>query len=135
MNIDQFENAGSRTRAGFLELGVQTMKLLNTVRVREARTLDSALGRIGLQRRENPARPLALFFVGAAVAGAAALLFAPTSGRKARRKIRQLLGTAHGEPASKSIIEVPRSLDPKADGLRTADTSTPTTDHDHSHGR
>ena len=80
---DHLKSAGSRTRLSVLDLGVQTMKLLNTMRAQEMRTVESVLGRIGLQRRENPLRPLALFFAGAAVAGGAALLIAPTSGRKA----------------------------------------------------
>jgi hypothetical protein len=134
MKIDRYKDAGSRARGSFLELGVQTLKLLNTVRAQEVRTLDSALGRIGLQRRENPMRPFALLCIGAAVAGTAALLLAPTSGRKARRKIREIFAASDAEPTSKPIIEVPRSLDPSADGLHASDNSAPT-DHDHSHGR
>jgi hypothetical protein len=131
---DNLKGAASRTRGSFLELGVQSLKLLNTVRAQEVRTLDIALGRIGLQRRENPLRPVALFFVGAAIAGGAALLLAPTSGRKARRKIRELFGATDTKQTLKSVIEVQSALDPKADGAHVSDGATPTTAKDHSHG-
>jgi len=132
---DHLKSAGSRTRGSFLDLGVQTMKLLNTVRAQEVRTVENVLGRIGLQRRENPLRPLALFFAGAAVAGGAALLLAPTSGRKARKKIREFFGAGDTDATLKSNIEVPKTLDPKADGFHAADTSMPAADNGHTHGR
>lgn len=131
---DHLKSAASRTRGSFLELGVQTMKLLNTIRAQEVRTLDGALGRIGLQRRENPLRPVALLFVGAAIAGGAALLLAPTSGRNARRKLRDFFRATDTKQAPKSVIEVSRTLDPKADGVHATDASRPTVGTDHSRG-
>jgi hypothetical protein len=102
--VEQVKSTASTTRANLVDLGLQAMKLVNSVRAQESHAVDSVLGHIGLQRRESPLRPLLFFAAGAVVAGSLVLILAPTSGKKLRLKIRDLLGVAEegvvGEPVA-----------------------------------
>ena len=91
--VDQVKDTASSARGAVLDLGVQALKFLNTVRSEEYRLVGSALESVGLQRRESSLRPVLWFAAGAVLAGSAVLLLAPTSGRKLRNKILRVFGS------------------------------------------
>lgn len=109
------QSAASSARGSLVDLGVQALKFLNTVRAEEYRLVGSALERVGLQRRESSLRPIAWFAAGAVLGGSAVLLLAPSSGGALRRRIGSFLGMAKDATAeaAKTVVtdleEVERS--------------------------
>ena len=101
--VDQVKSTASDTRASLVDFGVQALKFVNHLRAQESRVVDSALDQIGLQRRESAIRPVLWFAAGAVVAGGAALVFAPSSGEKLRKRLIELLSDA-GETVKRSVI-------------------------------
>ena len=100
---DQVRSSASDTRASLIDFGVQAMKFVNHLRAQESRVVDSALDHIGLQRRESALRPVLWFAAGAVVAGGAALVLAPSSGEKLRKRMIELL-TKAGDTVKHSVI-------------------------------
>ena len=84
-------HAGAHARATWLDLSTQVLRLINSVREAQARSVDNVLGRIGLQRRHSALRPVLWFAAGAVAAGTAVVLTAPTSGKSLRQRIAKLL--------------------------------------------
>jgi gas vesicle protein len=119
--VDQVRSSANETRASLLDLGVQALKFVNHLRVNESRVVDSALDRIGLQRRESAMRPALWFAAGAVVAGGAALVLAPSSGEKLRKRLIELLSKA-GDTVKQSVIakEVVTDVKQVRDTLRDA---------------
>ncbi len=91
---DQLRGGTSNATASLVDLGVQTLKLINSVRARQAGPLGSAFGRLGFKRRGSAAAPFMFFTAGAIVAGGVALLVTPTSGKVLRGQIRGLWSDA-----------------------------------------
>lgn len=112
---DQIKDNASHTRESALELGVQALKLLNTMRYQQGRAFDVALEHVGLQRREGPLRPIAFFVAGAAVAGCAVLVLAPSSGKKIRAQIVDALRTTRA-----SFSKTARDSSRSEDGVMTS---------------
>jgi hypothetical protein len=88
---DHAADAISHARAALLDLPGQMMKLVESARETERRGVDTLLDRMGLQRRQSALAPVAWFAAGAVVAGAAAFILAPTSGKQLRRRIAAFL--------------------------------------------
>jgi hypothetical protein len=88
---DHATDAISHARAALLDLPGQMMKLVDSARDSERRGVDSLLDRMGLQRRQSAFAPVIWIAAGAVVAGAAAILLAPTSGKELRRRIASFL--------------------------------------------
>jgi hypothetical protein len=84
---DHATDAISHARTALLDLPGQMMKLVDNARESERRGVDSLLDRMGLQRRQSVLTPVLWVAAGAVIAGAAAVLLAPTSGREIRRRI------------------------------------------------
>jgi hypothetical protein len=127
--VDQVKETVSSARSSLVDLGVQAMKFLDTVRSQEERALDSALEHIGLQRRQSSLRPMLFFVTGAIVAGSIALVLAPASGKKLRAKILDLLGATKNTDAPKTgpqeLQSVGQRVDAMVGGSKVADASKP----------
>jgi hypothetical protein len=127
--VDQVKETVSSARSSLVDLGVQAMKFLDTVRSQEERALDSALEHIGLQRRQSSLRPMLFFVTGAIVAGTVALVLAPVSGKKLRAKILDLLGGAKDDDVGKAGPQELQITGQRADapggGSKIADASKP----------
>src|SRR5204863_3922554 len=70
------------------------------------------LGRVGLQRRTSMLVPVGIFIAGAAVGGMVGLALAPSTGKKLRKRIAQMMWTeidAAEEQASKVVDHVTAS--------------------------
>jgi len=97
--VDQVSQETRNARGTLLDLGIQVVTLLQTLRTREARAFHSVLGLVGLQRRGSLLRPLAYFAAGAVAGGSLTLLLTPTTGKNLRTKLLGLIGTSDaGEP-------------------------------------
>jgi hypothetical protein len=94
--VDHVKDAASTVHESLLDLGVQAKNLVRSARSQRVRAIDAALQQLGLQRRESAFRPAMFFVAGAVVAGAVALVLAPTSGKKLKTKIVDLLEAAKG---------------------------------------
>jgi hypothetical protein len=81
------KQAASLARENVLEFGTQLVKLLGRMREAEGHGADSLLEHLGLQRRTGLAKPIVCFATGAVVGAGAALLLAPTSGDRLRKKL------------------------------------------------
>ncbi len=117
--VDQVKAGADSTRSSLIDLGVQALKFFNHVRAQESRYVDSALDTIGLQRRESALRPVLWFAAGAVVAGGAALVLAPTSGDKLRKRLIQLLSTA-GDDVKHAAENVAETVSHSAFGKEAA---------------
>jgi len=94
---DAVGETGGSMKLSLIDLGTQVLRLFNQARVAEMRGVDGVLHHIGLQRRSSALGPALWFAAGAVVAGGAAIMLAPTSGRALRRKLASLLaGPEHG---------------------------------------
>ncbi len=78
-------------RFSWIDLGVQALKLANVVGAFERGAMAPVLQRVGFSRRPSVLRPVFFFASGAIVGGAAALLFAPKTGKNLRRAITSLV--------------------------------------------
>jgi hypothetical protein len=116
--VDQVKEAVSTVHASLVDFGVQAMKSLHAARSQRVRALDSVLGQIGLQRRASAFRPVLFFVAGALVAGSVALVLAPTSGKKVRTKIVDLLGAAKdaARAGSRALTSVEHSAEAAVGG-------------------
>ena len=95
------QGAASSTRSSIMDLGVQALKFINTLRREEYELVGSALDRIGLQRRESSLRPVAWLAAGAVIGGSAVLLFSPASVETLRRGVASFFAAAKkGETAN-----------------------------------
>ena len=92
---EQIKDTASRTAAfakgSLLDFGTQALKLVNGLRAFEMRTADGLLDRVGLQRRESMMTPVLWFTAGALVAGTAAFMLSPMSGKALRKRIAKML--------------------------------------------
>jgi hypothetical protein len=107
------QGAAASARGSIIDLGVQALKFINSVRREEHQFVGSVLERIGLQRRESSLRPIAWLAAGAVIGGSAVLLFAPGSVEQLRRRVGSFFGTAKvaetATPIATSLMEVERS--------------------------
>jgi hypothetical protein len=78
------KGTATHTRAGMIDLAAQLLRLYNDMRQARTRAFDGMLDHIGLRRRSSAVWPVAWFAVGAAAAGTAVLLLAPSSGKDTR---------------------------------------------------
>ena len=92
--VDHVKDAASIARWNVVDLGIQIVKLLNTIRSQEMCAVDSGLHFIGLQRRESALRPVLIFAAGAVVGSSLAIFLTPTSGKDLRAKLLAFLATA-----------------------------------------
>jgi hypothetical protein len=92
-------------RGTFLDLGIQIVRLLNTIRSRETHAVDSALDLLGLRRKHGMLAPVALFAAGAVVGTSLTLLLAPTTGKNLRTKLLGFLGPTHTTTSHESLAD------------------------------
>lgn len=90
-------HAAGQAKGSFVELGVQALKLVNTLRAMEMRGVDNLLDRVGLERKGSALRPVLWFAVGAVTAGAIVMILAPTSGKELRDRIVKILDRGRSE--------------------------------------
>ena len=102
---DHVRDTAQSARGTFVDLGIQALKALNTIRSEEHRLVGSALERAGLQRRQSALRPALWFVVGAVLVGSVVLFFVPMFGKVLRSKIRGRMGKAEdaGADLAKSV--------------------------------
>lgn len=82
--------AAHATRAAALDLATQVLKLVNSVRAAEVRSLDGMLSRIGLERRSTHHRA-AWFTAGALTVGVAVFLSTTATGKAIRQRARRFV--------------------------------------------
>lgn len=121
---NQVRSSANDTRASIIDFGVQALKLFNHIRAQESRVVDSALDRIGLQRRESALRPALWFAAGAVVAGGAALVLAPSSGEKLRTRLIELL-TKAGDTVKQTVKQSVIAKEVTREGNHVKDTFHP----------
>ncbi len=117
---DHATDAIAHARAALLDLPSQMMKLVDGARETERRGADALLDRMGLQRRQSALTPVIWFVAGAVVAGAAAFILAPTSGKQLRRRVAAFLDAELDE-----IKAVERQVEEKVRGEVSAVTKMP----------
>ncbi len=108
--------------------GTQVLRFYNQARAVEMPGVDNVLHSVGLQRRANPLVPVLLFAAGAAIAGGAALVLAPTSGRELRRKLGVMLTNANKSDLVKTVVKEVKEME---DTIESAVTSKKPGDNDH----
>jgi hypothetical protein len=104
------ERTVDHTRSSLIDLGAQTLKLIDSLRAIETRGVDSLLHGIGLRRRGGALGPIVWFATGAVTAGAVVFLLAPESGKKLRSRIVQLWesrGEKKAEPPTRVATAAP----------------------------
>lgn len=110
--IHTAEHAVDQTRSSLVDLGAQALKLVNSLKAAEGRSVDSMLHRIGLQRRDEAPTPLLWFAAGAIAAGAVVFMLAPESGKKLRGRIAELWESRGAHAAKPGNV-----VTSKADGV------------------
>ncbi len=93
-------HAVDRTRSSIADFGVQALKLVNSLKAAEGRSMDSMLHRMGLQRRDEAMSPVIWFAAGAIAAGAIVFVLAPEAGKKVRARIVNLWESRVAHPKS-----------------------------------
>lgn len=107
-------------RGGLLD----TMKsVVEVVALLRSLGADQVLGKIGLSRRRTPLVSLGVFATGLALGAGLGLLFAPRSGRKTRRFMRDQLRKAGGDVKDKTIEAASRAEAKLEEVLESADES------------
>lgn len=85
-------DVASSARSSLHDYGKMALKGLAALRSFEREALESTLGSLGLQRKSSAFTPALWFAAGAVVGGGAALVFAPSSGQKFRKRLATWIG-------------------------------------------
>jgi hypothetical protein len=91
---DQLKSSAHAARGSLADCGSHAMKLFDSLHDRETGAVDSALERLGLQRRRSLLRSALPYAAGAVVVGAVALLLIPTTGKRIRANLAGLFAAA-----------------------------------------
>lgn|GEM_PF-5873788 len=94
--IEDAKSQATQARTSLLQHGTQALELLGALRALEGGALHAMVSRFG-HRRGSPLGPVMLIAGGAIVGGVAALLLAPSSGAKLRRRIAKWIDSGIAE--------------------------------------
>ncbi len=111
------ERTVDHTRSSLVDLGAQTLRLIDSLRAIETRGVDSLLDRMGLNRRGGVLGPVVWFAAGAVTAGAIVLFLAPEAGKKLRNRVVQLWGS-RGEKRTESAPARVATAAPSSNGTQ-----------------